>query len=332
MDRGLRATVQIREPDSVLGGMGRDLRYLPPGMLVEVTTRTVQGRYLLRPSRQLNELVVGVLARAARRTSVGVCIATALSNHLQALLVHSDAEALAAFMGYVNGNIAREANRLHGWSGPLWSRRYRAIVISDDPDDQIERFQYILEQGTKEGLVWRPKDWPGVHCAGALVSGQPLRGHWFDRTARYQARRRGEAVGRYDYSCEETLHLEPLPCWKDLSPGDRQARAAELIHQIEHDNRARHREAGTSPMGVKQILRQHPHSAPAQLATSPAPRFHASCYEVWRCLQAGYWEFLAAFRQAAADLRAGVRNVEFPVGSFPPRQPFVRGSPAFASG
>ncbi len=54
--------------------MARPLRFLPPDCpLVEVTCRTIHGRMLLRPSRELNQYILGVLARAARRYQVGVC-------------------------------------------------------------------------------------------------------------------------------------------------------------------------------------------------------------------------------------------------------------------
>jgi hypothetical protein len=38
-----------------------------------------------------------------------------------------------------------------------------------------------------------------------------------------------------------------------------------------------------------------------------------------------YALFVAAYRDAAEKLRAGVRNVVFPIGSFPPALPFVDG-------
>jgi hypothetical protein len=47
--------------------MSRPLRHVPrPGCLFEVIVRTVQARFLLRPSVALNEIVLGVLARAQR--------------------------------------------------------------------------------------------------------------------------------------------------------------------------------------------------------------------------------------------------------------------------
>ena len=50
-------------------------------------------------------------------------------------------------MNYLNGNLAREAGRLHRWREKFWSRPYRAIPVSYEPEIQIERLKYILEQG-----------------------------------------------------------------------------------------------------------------------------------------------------------------------------------------
>ena len=63
--------------------MSRSIRFIPEGgALVEVTDRTVQARMLLVPSRQLNEIVIGVLGRAQRLYKVRICGFVALSNHI----------------------------------------------------------------------------------------------------------------------------------------------------------------------------------------------------------------------------------------------------------
>ena len=62
--------------------MGRKLRYLPEeGALVEVTCRTLQGRLLLRPSPELNDIAAGVLGRAQRLYPVDLIALSLLSNH-----------------------------------------------------------------------------------------------------------------------------------------------------------------------------------------------------------------------------------------------------------
>ena len=47
----------------------------------------MQGLFLLRPSRDLNEIVNGVLARAVARYKVAICASVVLSNHMHLLLV-----------------------------------------------------------------------------------------------------------------------------------------------------------------------------------------------------------------------------------------------------
>jgi len=166
--------------------VARPLRYLPPDCpLVEVTCRTIHGRMLLRPSKELNRRVLGVLARAARLYDVGVCHFVFLSNHYHLLLRPKDAAELARFMNYLNSNLAREAGRLHGWRERFWSRRYRPVPISFEPEAQVARLEYLLAQGCKEGLVATPGDWPGATSVHALLDGSGLEGVWYDRTGEY---------------------------------------------------------------------------------------------------------------------------------------------------
>ncbi|MEO8195144.1 MAG: hypothetical protein ABI689_00315, partial [Thermoanaerobaculia bacterium] len=57
---------------------------------------------------------------------------------------------LAAFMGYLNSNLAREAGRLARWREKFWGRRYQAILVSGEEEAQISRLAYILAQGAKD--------------------------------------------------------------------------------------------------------------------------------------------------------------------------------------
>jgi len=229
--------------------MARPLRYVPPDSLVEVTCRTLHGRFLLRPSRDLNDIVYGLIARAARLYDVGVCSFKVLSNHYHLLLLPQDAERLAAFMGYFNGNLAKEAGRLHCWRERFWGRRYHHSVVSDEPEAQVARLRYVLAQGCKEGLVRRPADWPGASSVEPQLTGKSFRGLWFSRTAEFEARRRGERPGKYEYVSEETLELTALPCWSALSREEIGERTAELVRDIEAETRLRLKQEDKSPMG-----------------------------------------------------------------------------------
>ncbi|HEX9944350.1 MAG TPA: transposase [Thermoanaerobaculia bacterium] len=287
-----------------------------------MTCRTLHGRFLLRPSRKLNEIIIGILARAKRMYEVELCAFVFISNHYHLLVWVPDAKQLAGFMNYFNSNLAREAGRLVGWREKFWARRYRAIVISNEEIEQVERLKYLLSNGTKEGLVIRPQDWPGLHCIRALLEGEELAGYWFDRTQEYAARSRGEEFEPLRYATPEILTLDPLPCWRGLTASQIRTRVSDLVAQIEMESAIARQ--GSEPLGVEAVLSQDPHSRPLQMKKSPAPRFHAATREALQVLYKGYSSFVKAFRDAAERLRSGDLTVRFPSGSFPPGLPFVR--------
>ncbi|MGH9197081.1 MAG: hypothetical protein ACRD1T_15245, partial [Acidimicrobiia bacterium] len=188
-----------------------------------------------------------------------------------------------------------------------------------------------LSHGTKENLVARPQDWPGVHCVRALLSGQPLEGTWFNRTQEYNARNRGEEVSPRQFATPETLELAPLPCWSHLTAEQYRARIAALVEEIIEEAEIRRKETGIEPLGPAAILAQNPFGQPMKTKKSPAPLVHAISKKARKELYAAYVWFVAAFREAAEKLRAGDRMVRFPEGSFPPALPFA-GPPLSAFG
>ena len=313
--------------------MSRRLRFIPEGgALVEVTCRTIQGRFLLKPSEELRSIVIGVLARSQRLYPVDLHAFVFLSNHYHLLLSAQNAHQLARFMNYLNSNLAREAGRVHGWREKFWGRRYQAIVVSEEEAAQTGRLRYLLSHGCKEGLVSRPREWPGAHCAEALVEGRLLEGLWFDRTREYEATGRGEKFDRLAYATPETIRLEPLPCWAHLSEEMYRSRVGELILQIEAETADLHVKNGTEPLGVRAILAQDPHSRPRSLKKALAPAFHAATKAARRELVEAYGWFLGAYREAAEKLRCGNVGASFPEGCFPSRLPFVGWVPDLAPG
>jgi hypothetical protein len=309
--------------------MSRALRFVPEGgALVEVTVRTVQSRLLLRPGGGVNEIILGVLGRAQRRYGVRCSFVVFLSNHFHLLLWVQDALELSRFMQYVDGNIARKVGKLVDWPHGLWYRRYQAILVSNEEKAQVARLKYLLSHGVKEGLVGRLSEWPGIHSVRAILDDKPLKGLWFNQTQEYAARNRGEEFDRLKYATEEELVLTQLPCWELLSREAYRDRIASLVEEIEAESKAKRDQSGIPPFGVAEILKQSQHSRPNQTKRSPAPRFHAVAKHVRDGMWSAYAAFVAAFREAAEKLKAGDRLASFPIGSFPPRLPFVSACPA----
>jgi hypothetical protein len=123
-------------------------------------------------------------------------------------------------MQRLQSNIAVKVGRLVGWRGRFFARRYSAEPIVDE-GAQVERLNYILRHGVKEGLVSRCQQWPGLSCAQALLGGRASVHQWRDWTRRWKMEVDEDVnVDRFSETCPseaETLELAPLPAAR---PGD----------------------------------------------------------------------------------------------------------------
>lgn len=310
-------------------GPSRPLRFLPPGKwVVEVTTRTIHGRYLLLPREEANAIIRGVIGRAHHLfPNVRIIGYWFLSNHWEALLEVPDSASLSAFMNHVNSNLARLLGELYDWPHKFWSRRYRGIVVVGDRA-LIRRLKYLLSQGTKENLVGRPCEWTGVSCLAGVLSSVVDKGVWFDRTREYRSRKSRAKRGnkprpRSDFETTYEIHLSPLPCWARLSREEQQKRARRLVEEIEEAARARRLRTGKRPLGMARILAQDPDHRPDHIATSPAPLVHASSRQERNHFNDRYYRFLRRFRDASERFRSGETTAidDFPPRCFLPRPP-----------
>ncbi len=303
--------------------MPRMPRFIPPGSLVELSSRTLGGRLFLRPSPEVNDLIRGILARYAERHGIGLVAPAFLLNHFHLLAVAPDAHSLSAFMRDVKSSLARRIGTRVGWNCTFWGRRYDPILVSDEEAAQVERLTYLLSQTLKENLVTRVADYPGVHAAHHLLSGKPLGGHWHNGTHAYRAGRSRRRRPPQAFLERHEVDLVPLPCWAHLPPEAYRARIAEIVARLERETRERHREEDTRPLGRRRILVQDPLRTTPDPRSGPKPRVHAACQAVRKQMLAALRAFLDAYRRASAAWREGDFTVEFPEGAFAP-------APAFA--
>ncbi len=303
--------------------MSRKPRYLPyPGATVEITQRTIGGRFLLKPSPRLNALIAGCLARAQKITGAAVHAVAVMSNHLHLLASFETVQQMSRFMCHFTTNVSKELGHLYDWPGPKFAGRYKSVPLSDEPEIHERRLKYLLSQGAKEGLVISPHDWPGVHSAKALTIGQMIHGVWIDRTSLFKARQNDPTASEAEFSSEEAVSLTPLPALAHLTPEQYRVRVSEIVQLIEDETLEGHRLKGTAPLGAEAVCRRHPRDRPKQWTTSSKPYFHAT-KAAFRNLMDGFREFVAAYRLAAESLAQGATNVTFPENCFPPGLPFV---------
>lgn len=293
--------------------------------VVEISSRVLLGLLLMRPSKEVNDIILGILGRAQRLYGVRLHSFIFMSNHFHILATVDDPKQMARFCRFLKSNIARELGDIYDWKEKYWGRRYHSASLALTEEDQLNRVSYIFDNGCKEGLVASPLDWPGVTSAHALCRGEStLTGTWYDRSAQYRASLRGK---HQLFPVKETVHLTPLPFLEEWTAEQQRNFYTELVRDIEQKTALMHKENGTKPLGAEAILRQNPHSKPENFKASPAPPFHAVNPEDFKAMLESRKAREAEYSEAARRLRLGETDVRFPEGCFPPALPFVKARP-----
>ena len=291
--------------------MTRPLRYSQPWQPVEVTARTIQGRFLLLPSKMLNSLIAGVLALGRKKYDVHVYNLVFLSNHFHLLMAGSSPHEISAFMGFVMSNIAREAGRLHNWRGPFWERRHRVIPIADD-ESLVGRMRYIFENGCKEGLAKHPALWSGLNAVEALTRGRAIEGMWVDRSGLTRASKcKNSKPKEEDFITRFELKLDVLPIWRSVKAEQRRRIAAEMA---EDAAKAAPASAGraTALIADGGLARRDPHHRPEGVKNGYAPLCHAASKAAREAFREAYRAFVTIYRAAAEKLRERLPRLGFP--------------------
>jgi len=308
--------------------MAKGPRRFNPSRIYEVSLRTFQAQFLLKPTPRLNKLIHGVIGVALERYDVQVHWYVFMSNHYHMALSSAHPWQLVRFLNFINSNVAREANRLQGRRGTFWDGPYEPLELSDEPGLAERRLAYLLGQGCKEGLVASPREWPGASPLGAVLRGEQQLGIWVDRTRMYHASCRklgAHAESHYEHVVE--VPLTPLPEWTHLNAQQQRDRIETLITDIEVKTDDDNAEANRQPLGAAAVMATDPQSAPATAKRQRSPRFLWLSEEVGKRMRTMYRAFVVEYRAASAAWRGGDLSAEFPPWCFPPGLPMVCGPP-----
>ena len=321
-------TAHDRDPD--LFARRHHARFHDPTVPYHVISKLFQGLCLLVPTKELNDILLGVIARAqARWPDVKLYAYAILSNHLH-LMLQGHPQQLPHFIGFIKREITRRCAPLVGWSGDtMWSRAYVSTALPT-AEAQLHCLRYILGQGVKEGLVERPEAWPGPHCAHHFWGEGPVSGVWLDGTrygkALYKERlkpaERRRPVDKARYTTRYTVRLDRLPVWAGLSE-EEVASELEVMRSevVEEGIRLR---GGRRALGVAGVMRQERRRArPVPRPPWWEGRRRMVCWSKpgsaeTRAYVERYWSFQWAFREASKAYLGGDETVEFPEGAFKP--------------
>jgi REP element-mobilizing transposase RayT len=305
------------------------VRYLEKGTVYHICSQTLNNEFLLVPNDTIHEIVSGVLGWAQEKfPDVSLFAYVFMSNHFHMMAEGPPAD-LSRFVGFVKREISRRMGSHYKIRGPKWERRFEASALLDE-DSVLQSLEYILAHGVKEDLVESPLEWPGIHCAEHLLSGEQRKGRRLDGTrygkALFSAKERRKSPPKKDEYWKPTqIVLSALPlAFLDCKKSERDFVLA-LIRKIEESHAARRKTSGLRVKGRNYVLRQHrktrkvPPALPwyerrrRRLTAWISPK-NAKC----RAYEKRYWTFQNLYRKAADALRAGTKNVLFPPGAWTP--------------
>jgi len=221
------------------------------------------------PSRDLNELLGGIIARYQEKHGVLIFGLIFLANHYH-LLCSAPRGNLWKFEQDINREIARRTNWKLGREGRFWSRRYSDQAVLEE-NDQIEALLYIVTNPTHHGLVANPASWPGLSSIHQLKTGKP-RTYSFTHYSDYNAaKEKGERVRLDDFKTEHQLVLSPLPAFGATTLTKQWKKLAPLIQERIAELKAQRKKAGKGFMGANKVRRQIPGRRPRVVKKSPRP-------------------------------------------------------------
>jgi putative transposase len=280
--------------------MGNPLRNRNPDIFRIITIRTEGAHLWMRPSKDVNKIIGGVIARYAELLGVEIYAYVFLSNHYH-LLIRCPLGNSDEFEENVNRELARRLNWKNRRTGKFWSRRYSEQEVLSD-NDLVEAFLYIATNATRHGLVANPREWPGLCSYNQSLSEKEL------------------VFPFHHYSAEEdepkvtyhALKLTPLPEFATLSKKERQAEIQKLldkrVKELVEDRKAQ----GLGFLGAEAVKAQDPYTVPQNVSKSSRPSCYTKCKELRKEFNKREADRRDAYDEASMRFRLGDLNTIFP--------------------
>lgn len=305
--------------------MGRRIRIQQEKAIHFVTNRCFQQRFLLRPSKEVNRIILGCLARAAAMHHVRLYAFVFMSNHFH-MLVQAPFMNLPEFMRDFQSSLAREVNRLHGREGDFFERRYASEQILDD-EAFLDRLRYTLNNPCNDHLVRQIEDWPGVSSWDFHTTGEPIVGEWLDRRELRRLRRKDDSACIKDAYETYTLKLTTPPMFDELDAVSARAKICEHIVQGARELQKERARRRIKCVGPAKVMGKHWSDRPKTPKKSIRPLCHSGCAKLRRAHREQVWATTDAYKDAMGRWREGKSNPSFPDGTIPPGYTACVGGP-----
>jgi hypothetical protein len=181
-----------------------------------------------------------------------------MSNHIH-LMLQGPPSDFSAFMGFLKRELSRRLGQKYRLPGTLWHQRY-AMSALPTHESQLKCLKYVLAQGVKEGLVARPIDWPGLHCAKALLGNGPEIGQWFQASDYHQAKARNalrripKKISKGTFYQRLRVHLSVLPALEHCTNHEKLQRLQAINDDIIESCKLSRKHHNVKVDGIKKVV------------------------------------------------------------------------------
>ncbi len=297
-------------------------RRIVPGSFYLVTRRIAQRMFLLRPGKEINEILEYCLAEAASRFKIKVLAFMVMSNHYHAVVYDPDGT-LPKFLERFHKMVAKAVNGHHKRWENLWSSEETCVTRLVTLDDVFDKIVYVLMNPVAAHLVDAVGHWPGASSWNRMGRGPKL----VKRPAVYF--RKDGVMPK-----EVKLVIATPPGLKGETAGEWIKRVRHEVHLREELARKERRAKHIGLVGRKSVLSTNPFTAPKTEAPRRRLRPALACKDKERMKQerAILKGFRVAYRSSLALLKKRLPKgdlkkkpaVEFPAGTWRWRELGVR--------
>jgi len=279
------------------------------GSTVLVTRRTLRRHFLLRPDSDVRQLFVYALAVSAARYGMLVHAFDVMSTHYHLVATDTRGE-LPEFHAFFHRLVALGLKVLRKWEGTAWDDAQTSVVQLKTPEAIVNAIAYTLANPVAAGLVRHAREWPGAKSRVADLAGGRMRaarpGYYFD----------AENESWPDYA-EVELTLPPSVRAEDADAWRDAVRAS----VAEHEMRGREEVAdkGWRFLGAERAEKVSPYDRATSFEplVSRNPTFAVGGVAgAYRTAVKALREFRAAYDAALEKWCAGMRDAEFPAGTW----------------
>ena len=292
-----------------------------------LTTRSTGSRLWFVNNPQLEDDILGYVAKYSKIYNVKVYALAIEGNHVQAPMLFEDCNR-ASFMRDLNASIARcVKKRTNHGVGQFWGRRYSNEFLPDSEDIK-DRFFYTVLQPVQDGLVEKISEYPGYNCFHDAIWGVKRR-YKVVRWGEYNAAKRHNPNVRVaDFTEDVELEYARLPQYEDMSQREYAKMMMAELEKRRVKIVAERRKNGLGFAGRAALIRTVPGAAPRETKTSTRdserPRILSNCPKRIAEWMEWYFKIYFTYKECSRRYRAGELDVKFPPGTYPPHLPCKR--------